>query len=528
MESSLGFKLIGAVVIWALALVSHPRWFRSTTVVVPRRRLACKWINWKHPMVCDGKAPAQNSPKPAPKKKQVPGQTNPAMGVGVVIQETSVELKKWQNSSKASPFFIALKNTSTLRCKSSCPKKGPEVLHLYWQTAAPRWSQPGTVEAVEGSTDPAVLIHGASILPTSVSSFGMSPSNSYQLISNDPNNAEIRGFRPAARVVLASCLLPRNQSPRLSTHGKNPFLTKITCLNKSRSELRARLTGELGPCVYAQDYYNPSLFQHALINSVPTLGLASLVKRYLLPDVVLVGTDSSQSQITGETTGQHACTWKKWNSSNRCGLVSNDSTREWIFIGTGEPYATHDCYPVGSFDRFRREIVSSGLRNSERNLLIFASRDNGNGMGKRMPRKKDTQALELWLSRTLAPELGLHYMKTFFHSDENLIRSSFSRARLVFAPHGGALSNIAFVHESTLVVEFAPAHEKRFCFACMAYAMRFPAYAIFIPEGPGGWDKNINIDKPYILKISDLTKFWYNELASVFRAMQTMNASYVY
>jgi hypothetical protein len=276
----------------------------------------------------------------------------------------------------------------------------------------------------------------------------------------------------------------------------------------------------------AQDYILPELFQHALINSVPILGLASLVKRYLLPEIVLVGTESRQSQITGETAGPPGDTWEKWESSSRCGLVSNESTREWIFV-TSENYATRDCYPVGSFDRFRREVVPSDLRNSDRNLLLFASRDDGSGTGKRMPRKEDTQALELWLIKALAPELGLHYMKTFYQTDPALIRSLFSRARLIFAPHGGSITNIAFVHESTLIIEFVPLHQKRFCFACMAYAMRFPAYAMFTPKGLGGWDKTLE-SYSYALNTSDLATFWYSELASVFRAMQTANASYVY
>ena len=63
------------------------------------------------------------------------------------------------------------------------------------------------------------------------------------------------------------------------------------------------------------------------------------------------------------------------------------------------------------------------------------------------------------------------------------MRATFRRARIVVGPHGGALANIAYAHESTTVLEIGGGRDARLCFACMAYAMRFPRYAIYNVRG---------------------------------------------
>jgi hypothetical protein len=237
---------------------------------------------------------------------------------------------------------------------------------------------------------------------------------------------------------------------------------------------------------------------------VPTNFIAHQVKDFLIPDAVLVGKDSRQNILTREK-------WHQWDETN-CGIVPQDtSLREWIFIGTGEPmHASHDCYPMGSYDRFRKEVVGQSVDVSERNLIVFASRDNGSGSGLRMPRAKDSAEIENWLSGELASQLGLLYIKLFFNADPPQMRRVFERARIIFAPHGGALSNLVYCHKSTIVVEFQPSNGMRLCYACMAYALRFPMYAVFIPPGPFGWSdmSRNNLVGNYTLSVDALRAFW--------------------
>lgn len=418
----------------------------------------------------------------------------------------------------ASPFIAIVNSSSWCDPAMICPGSGePAIVSLHWSGTNLRWK-------IQVSND-TVPLHGAAVRPSSTSSFDMSTGYSFKLLSNQPENHEVLTFRPASHIVLARCLYPANLLP---VHFKNRYRKwpkkLISCIPDTNW---TRLSSPSGhkPCLYAQDIYRPEKFQHALINSVPTLGLASLVKRYLLPDSILVGTYSQQNKSTGETSMNEGSvnTWMKWDQSSRCGMTHNNTTREWIFIGTESPHlAANDCYPVGSFDRFRREVAVAGKKKSKtRDLLLFASRANG---GSRMPRGEDAAALELWLEKTLAPELGLIYSKTDFHTDSKTMRSSFSNARLIFAPHGGALTNIAYAHESTVVIELSPQFGIRFCFACMAYAMRFSSYAIFIPSWASGYGNQL----PYALNISDLQLFWDSKVKDIYFSSQQYSGTYLY
>jgi len=370
---------------------------------------------------------------------------------------------------------------------------------------------PGTqfrITNEEKYVETVVYIHGAKIYSSIITHLKIDKKHSFQIISNDESDSEFRAFQPATSVLLASCLWPRDHFPRDNgPHVYDKRRRKIKLLNCSKStEMSNRLSR---PCLFAQDYFLPGLFQHALINSVPTLGIASLVKRALFPDAVLVGLDDRQDYVTGEHSGRQTERWEFWRNTSSCGLVNNTPLREWLFIGSGgTAHATNDCYPVGSFDWYRRDIASS----RSGHLLVYASRESQNGSGSRIARREDSRALELWLSATLAPELRLRYVKVDPSNSSYVLRSSFYHARVIFAPHGGALSNLIFSHESTLVIEFLPSRGKRLCYACMAYAMRFPSYAIYIPRGPGGWNEDINTKVPYKLNVSDLQYLWYNKV----------------
>ena len=180
-----------------------------------------------------------------------------------------------------------------------------------------------------------------------------------------------------------------------------------------------------------------------------------------------------------------------------CGLSRDGTSREWIFAGQGEKNgrASMGCSHVGTHARPRRKNACfprrgrgdaaprNGSRSDSRivrarydwyrereaaarpgNLLLYASRDGGG----RSPRPADAAAFDRWL-QSLAARLGLGFRKITMASKPEAIRSSFERARIVVGPHGGALTNVAFAHESTLVVELgsaAPGH-ARFCFGCM-------------------------------------------------------------
>lgn len=401
-------------------------------------------------------------------------------------------------SSEVSPFVVDTSKRPWCRTKN-CPRSGePEFISLHWRYAKARWEK--WTEDVDHDN---IKIHGASIRASSITAFEMTAGRSIELLSNIRNSTNLEYFRPASQITLASCLWPADMFPENGTY-------PLTCRRLPDNLLRVYPEG-FGPCLYAQDYFAPEYFQHALINSVPTNYIASMIRRFLLPNALLVGKDATQAKLSHEE-------WQKWDKT-QCGKeFDNDTLREWIFIGTGEPsHASHDCYPVGTFDRFRDNVARHTSHVINRNLIVFASRDDGTGSGSRMPRSQDTAALEKWLSGDLAPELRLAYVKLLYNAHPQEMRRTFERARVIFAPHGGALSNLVYCHVSTIVVEFQPAYGMRLCFACMAYAMRFPVYAVYVPEGSGGWLKDMNTKMPYNLYVPDLKKFWYNKLEAEFR-----------
>ena len=128
--------------------------------------------------------------------------------------------------------------------------------------------------------------------------------------------------------------------------------------------------------------------------------------------------------------------------------------------------------------------------------------------------------LEQWLNGSLAHSLGLDFLKIYYHSSAESARYAFSRARVIFAPHGGVLSNLAFAHESTVVVEFQPKRNLRLCYACMAYAMRFHSYAVFIPNGPEQW---ININRGgYTLSLSAIKDFWKDKIEAEYHLLNSL------
>jgi hypothetical protein len=403
------------------------------------------------------------------------------------------------HDSSISPFVVDTSKRPWCRT-TKCPRDGePELMSLHWRYAKARWE----IRTDESNDDP-IRIHGARIRASSSTTFEMTNGRSIVVLSNIKKSSELRSFRPASRIVLASCLWPKGTFPR---NGSNPFICRRLPANSSRNYLEG-----FGPCLFAQDYFAPELFQHAMINSVPTNFIATTVRRFLLPNAVLVGRDAAQVEISHER-------WQKWDET-QCGKeFLNDTLREWIFIGTGEKsHASHDCYPIGTFDQLRDDLAGETPRVDDRNLLVFASRDNGTGSGSRMPRFQDTVALEDWLSNHLASELRLSFVKLYYNAHPHEMRDAFRRARVVFAPHGGALANLVYSHESTIVVEFQPANGMRLCFACMAYAMRFPVYVVYVPEGKGGWSKDIKTKVLYDFDVPDFKDFWYSRVQALFNA----------
>lgn len=166
---------------------------------------------------------------------------------------------------------------------------------------------------------------------------------------------------------------------------------------------------------------------------------------------------------------------------------------------------------MGSYDWYRRANSAS----KPGSILLYASRDGGGGRG---PAKSDGDRLEAWL-KGLADKLGLTYVKTVFHEDSVTMRARFENARVVVAPHGGAITNIVYSHASTLVVEIGSAAPgARFCFACVAFAMRFAGYAIF-DAGPD-YKTFAKISRP--LDVPALIQFWEAQMALVYDRVMAM------
>jgi hypothetical protein len=296
-------------------------------------------------------------------------------------------------------------------------------------------------------------IHGATVDATATAVLNLTHrSEPFDLLTNRRRGFD---FAPATRVTLARCILPAALGP----HGRRGRARRIACLPDDGAP-------RAGPCVLAQDHFLPFTFQHAVINSVPTRGVAALVQKYLVPEATLV-VESPRATHRAAHEGD----LRPWRAT-RCGLSADGATREWIFVGEGG--ASVDCYPRGAFDWFRRRDAAT----EPGDLLVYASRDDS----AERRTTGDAGRLEAWLE-ALAPRLRLSYVKLAAYDPPGRMRTTFRRARLVVGPHGGALANLAYAHASTTVLEIGGGINARLCFACMAYAMRFPRYAIYNVRG---------------------------------------------
>lgn len=304
-----------------------------------------------------------------------------------------------------------------------------------------------TATAVTWNRGGRVRVKGRSILATFTAHLELATAKEGSFAFR--SNVEAR-FQPASHVSLAACDLAADVDPFEKTRGP------LQCLEPQEDSRSS--------CLLAQDLQYPFLFQHALIDSVPTHGLARLVQEFLLPAATLVCGDKKMRRGAQEEDLQD------WRSSG-CGL--SNGRRRWVFLGTGlETRRAHlDCFPVGTFDWFRKSAAAP-IRGAD---LLYAARRT------RAPRQQ--AALEAWL-RALATDLGLRFTKVAHDTSPALTREAFRTARLVVGVHGGALANLVYAHESTVVLEIGKAQGRgprgpRWCYACMAFAMRFPLYAVF-------------------------------------------------
>ncbi len=139
---------------------------------------------------------------------------------------------------------------------------------------------PFTATSIPWRAGAPTKIHGATVEATAVAVLNLTTDAPFELLTNRRRAFD---FAPATSVTLARCILPAALGP----HGRRgPFSRRrprrIECLPDDDSATRE------GPCVLAQDHFLPFTFQHAIINSVPTRGVAALVQKYLLPGATLV------------------------------------------------------------------------------------------------------------------------------------------------------------------------------------------------------------------------------------------------
>lgn len=407
-------------------------------------------------------------------------------------------LDKSQAASSASPFAVPAPPAVTpfVRVLGSSSKDtqseqlAPELVQVSGDRM--RWGASRLVQ-----------VHGARFNSTATDAFQISTAvdDAFVFLSNRLDGR----FQPASMVVVSRCVLPSNatRDPKRGPAagpplGRNPW---VLCEPRDRHP-----TPVTNPCILVEDEYMPYKFQHFYINSVPTYGLSALLKRFVFPSAQLVVEDPQRlGKYTSE--GAEKYSLSVVDETTRCGAAA-DGSREWLIVGEGEEghHAQHDCYPVGSYDWYRRTHSAK----NPGSILLYASREGGGGRG---PIHSDGDQLEVWL-KNLADKLSLTYAKTRHNQDAATLQAQFKKTRVVFAPHGGALTNIVFSHASTLVVEIGSAHpgKGRFCFACMAFAMRFAGYAIF--DAGTVYEGYAKVD--HSLDVAALARFWDVQVAPLY------------
>ena len=354
-----------------------------------------------------------------------------------------------------------------------------------------RMSGHGHMDWVAGGS---IYVHGARVYGTETTDFEIATAEEGFLFLT--NHADGVSLRPASHVTLARCVVAEvNENPRGADK-------QVRCSQNAS----AYPVLHDAPCIYSQDEFNPNLFQHVIIDSVPTYGLALLLKRFLIPGAALVVPAASLERTFSSHAFRVAPDVTAASKSD-CGL-RRDGSREWLFAGQGAMLglASNDCFPAGTFDWYRRSqaAVAPG------DALLYASREGGGGRG---PAAADAEVLEAWL-RALADGLGLTYVKTSHADKPARVRAAFSRSRVVVAPHGGALTNLVYAHASTLVVELSHiGPHTRYCFACVAFASRFRAYAIF---DAGEEYANYRDKSDHRLDVDGLRRFWETRLQPVY------------
>lgn len=353
-----------------------------------------------------------------------------------------------------------------------------------------RMSRHGHMDWVAGGS---ISVHGAEVHGTQTTTFEIATAEEGFLFLTNVDGASLR---LASHVTLARCVVAGvNENPRGADK-------QVRCLQNAS----AYPVLHDSPCIYSQDEFQPGLFQHVIIDSVPTYGLALLLKRFLIPGAALVVPAANLERTFSSQAFREAPNVTAASKSD-CGL-RRDGSREWLFAGQGMKLglASNDCFPAGTFDWYRRSqaAVAPG------GALLYASREGGGGRG---PVAADAEDLEAWL-RALADRLGLAYVKTRHNENPAHVRAAFSRSRVVVAPHGGALTNLVYAHASTLVVEIAHVGPiTRYCFACVAFASRFRAYAIF---DAGEEYANYRDTSDHRLDVDGLRRFWETRLQPVY------------
>jgi hypothetical protein len=258
-------------------------------------------------------------------------------------------------------------------------------------------------------------------------------------------------------------------------------------------------------CIFAEDLFDPIGFPHQVINSFPTLAIATYFRDRYLPRAHLAGVTSELAGFPLKTLDSLECQQSQqvlffspaYDSNGT--LIANDQLLP----------TTWDCYPFGSYDflasslaHYQQETVaqflSVGIENKK--LLVYSSRDES---FHRRPDLESSKALQTFL-RSAAEQLGLEYFYLSHTASNEEKRHAFIRAEIVIGPHGGAFCNVFFAQLSTLIIEFQPSQGKRFCYACVASARGFKRYGIFVVKD---WIEINEID--YLIDIEEFKKYFH-------------------
>ena len=220
-----------------------------------------------------------------------------------------------------------------------------------------------------------INIHGAQVHGAGATAFDIATAVGGPLFLT--NRVNSTSLRLASHVTLARCVVAGiNGNPAVG--GGNNRTAQCS------QNVGAYPAPHDPPCICPQDMFLPNIWQHVIIDSVPTYGPAPPIKR---------SPPRGAAPVVPAVSIKHfrAAPGVMAASKSDCGL-RRDGSREWLFAGQGREIglAHGDCPPVGTLDWYRRSqaAVAPGA------ALVYASRGGGGGRG---PVAADANDLEVWL-----------------------------------------------------------------------------------------------------------------------------------